>query len=283
MARRPKQSADEVRQRILQHCQTLRVPLDAAELDALLGRAERERFSHLELVEHLLAAPARRRRERSTELRIQNAKFREAVTLETFDWKFNAQFLDRAQIEELATGDFIRRCDNLVFVGQSGLGKSHVIQAVGRRCCAAGYRVRYITSADLLRDLGTSLADGTMPRRVRYYAGFELLIIDEFGFDKLERDDHRQAPSLLYKVIDSRTRKRSTALVTNIDFEAWGDYLGDPPMAMALLDRVVDGAIIHKFQGKSYRAHRAKRGPAGKPPAAVAAAGKEPALSAEQC
>jgi DNA replication protein DnaC len=93
------------------------------------------------------------------------------------------------------------------------------------------------------------------------------LIIDEFGFDKLEREDYRQAPSLLYKVIDSRTRKRSTAVVTNIDFEGWGEYLGDPPMAMALLDRIVDGAIIHKFQGKSYRAHRAQRGPAAKRPA----------------
>ena len=60
------------------------------------------------------------------------------------------------------------------------------------------------------------------------------------------------------EVIDSRSRKRSTALVTNIDFEAWGQYLGDPPVAMALLDRVVDGAIIHKFQGKSYRASRAQ-------------------------
>ena len=131
-----------------------------------------------------------------------------------------------------------------------------MIQAIGRRCCAVGYRAHYITSGELLHDLGTSLADGTMLKRMRYYAGFELLIIDELGFDKLEREEHPQAPSLLYKVIDSRTRKRSTALVTNIDFAAWGEYLGDPPIAMALLDRVVDGAIIHKFQGKSYRAHR---------------------------
>lgn len=266
MVRRPKPNPDGLRTRILAHCQTLRLPIVSDELDALLSRAEKEHFSHLELAEHLLALPAQRRRERSTELRIQNAKFREPTTLEAFDWKFNAKFIDRVQIDELATGDFIRRADNLVFVGQSGLGKSHLIQALGRRCCAAGYRVRYTTSAALLHDLGTSLADGTMPRRVRYYAGFELLIIDEFGFDKLEREDHRQAPSLLYKVIDSRTRKRSTALVTNIDFEAWGAYLGDPPMAMALLDRVVDGAIIHKFQGKSYRAHRAKRSPAVQPP-----------------
>lgn len=59
--------------------------------------------------------------------------------METFDWSFNAQYIDRGQMEELATGDFIRRRDNLLFVGQSGLGKSHLMEAIGRRCCAAGY------------------------------------------------------------------------------------------------------------------------------------------------
>lgn len=258
MTGRPKPKADELHKRILEYCQTLGLPLDRAELDGVLHRAETEHLSHVELVECLLCGPAQRRRERSTELRIQKAKFREPATLEAFDWTFNAQFIDRVQMEELATGDFIRRRDNLVFVGQSGLGKSHLIQAIGRRCCAVGYRVRYITSADLLRGLGTSLADGTMPEQLRCFTGFELLIIDELGLDKLEREEYPLAPSLLHKVIDSRSRKRSTALVTNIDFEAWGQYLGDPPVAMALLDRLVDGAIIHKFQGKSYRASRAQ-------------------------
>jgi DNA replication protein DnaC len=255
---RPKPKTDELHKRILEHCQTLGLPLDHDQLDGVLRQAERDHFSHLELAECLLAGPARRRSERSTELRIQNAKFRDPATLEAFDWTFNAQAIDRVQMQELATGDFIRRRDNVVFVGQSGLGKSHLIQAIGRRCCAAGYRVRYITSAELLRGLGTSLADGTMPKRLSYFAGFELLIIDELGLDKLEREEYPLAPSLLHKVIDSRSRKRSTALVTNIDFEGWGQYLGDPPIAMALLDRVVDGAIIHKFQGKSYRASRAQ-------------------------
>jgi DNA replication protein DnaC len=258
MTGRPKPKADELHKRILEYCQTLGLPLDRDELDGVLHRAETEHLSHLELVECLLSGPAQRRRERSTELRIQKAKFREPATLEAFDWTFNAQYIDRVQMEELATGDFIRRRENLVFVGQSGLGKSHLIQAIGRRCCAVGYRVRYITSADLLRQLGTSLADGTMPKLLRCFTGFELLIIDELGLDKLEREEYPLAPSLLHKVIDSRTRKRSTALVTNIDFEAWGQYLGDPPVAMALLDRLVDGAIIHKFQGKSYRASRAQ-------------------------
>jgi hypothetical protein len=75
-----------------------------------------------------------------------------------------------------------------------------------------------------------------------------------------------QAASLLYKVVDARSEQRSTALVTNIDFEAWGEYLGDPPLAMALLDRIVDGAIILKIAGQSYRAHRAKPGKADTPP-----------------
>jgi len=119
--------------------------------------------------------------------------------------------------------------------------------------------VRYRTSAELLRKLGQSLADGTTPKLIRQYARYDLLIMDEFGFDKLEREDFPQASSLLYKVIDSRTRERSTALVTNIDFESWSEYLGDPPLAMAFLDRVVDGAIIAKFRGKSYRAHRAQK------------------------
>jgi hypothetical protein len=92
------------------------------------------------------------------------------------------------------------------------------------------------------------------------------LIIDEFGFDKIERAEAPQAASLLYKVVDARSEQRSTALVTNIDFGAWGEYLGDPPLAMALLDRIVDGAIILKIAGQSYRAHRAKPGKADTPP-----------------
>ena len=90
-----------------------------------------------------------------------------------------------------------------------------------------------------------------------YYARFEALIIDEFGFERIERLESPQAASLFYKIIDARSQQGSTVLVTNIDFDAWGDYLGDPPLAMAFLDRVVENAIILKIQGKSYRAHRA--------------------------
>ncbi len=246
----------------------LRVPLAAAQLDAALAQAAQNGLSPLEFLHRLLTDQAGRRRERSTARRLREARFRELKTLATFDWDFNAKAIHRVQIEELASGDFIRRRQNLVFAGQSGVGKSFLVQAIGQAACARGYRVRYLTSAALLQDLTAALADQTLPERVRYYARLELLIIDEFGFDRLERSAAPQAASLLYKIMDARSQRVSTALVTNIDFDAWGDYLGDPPLAMAFLDRLVDGAIILKIQGKSYRAHRATRPAAEQEPPA---------------
>lgn len=126
-------------------------------------------------------------------------------------------------------------------------------------CCALGYRVRYVTSAALLEELTAAAGDKTLPAKVRYYRAFDLLIIDEFSFDKLERREYPESPSLLFKVVDSRNGRGSTAFVTNVDFGDWTDYLGDPPLVMALLDRVVDSAIVQKFEGLSYRKHRAEQ------------------------
>jgi DNA replication protein DnaC len=237
--------------------------MTSEEVDQLLAEADKTPVPHLQFLERFLSVPAHRRTERSIQRRLRMARFRDGASLESFDWKFNQETIDQLQIQELATGDFIRRRDNVVFVGKSGLGKSHLIQSVGRRCCALGYRVRYTTSAELLEDLMAASGDKTLPHRVRYYGRFDLLIIDEFGFDKLERREYPESSSLLYKVIDGRSGKGSTALVTNVDFKHWTDYLGDPPLAMAMLDRVVDGAIIQRFDGKSYRAHRAAQ--KGKP------------------
>ena len=206
----------------------------------------------------LIAEQANQRRERSIAHRIREARFNERKPLSEFDWEFNRTSHRSHSDRGTRQRRLHPRQDNLVLVGQSGVGKSFLIQAIAEAACVLGYSVRYTTSAALLIDLTASLADQTLPERVRYYARFDLLVIDEFGFDKIERTESPQAANLFYKIIDARSRQRSTALVTNIDFEAWGDYLGDPPLAMAFLDRVVDGAIILKITGKSYRAHRAR-------------------------
>lgn len=260
--------------RVLEHFSRLRVPLCAEDLDRALSRAEKEHQSHLEFLESLIAQEAGERQRRRIERRIKEAHFRGMQTLENFDWAFNAKAIDRVQIEAFATGDFVRRRENLVMIGQSGIGKSHLIEAIGRAACTLDYRVRYWTSAGLLTELTASLADKSLPEKLRYYARFDLLIIDEFGFDKIERVECPEAASLLYKIIDSRTKKRSTALVTNVDFEDWKAYLPDGPLAMAFLDRLVDGSIILRIrEGKSYRAHRSKNLSATAPEDSATASG----------
>jgi DNA replication protein DnaC len=237
---------------------TLGVAVPPEALDAALSAAEKESLSHLEFLHRLLAGPAELRLQRALERRIHAAKFRERTTLEGFDWEFNAKGLDRRSIEQLATCDFVRRHENAILVGQTGLGKSRILQAVGHAACVQGYRVRYATSAKLLQEFTAALADGTFSRMLDAYARFDLLLIDEFGFDRPEREAQAQASTFYYRLLDARTGRRSTALATNIDFAAWADYLGDPPLATAFLDRLVDGAVILKLTGRSYRAHRAR-------------------------
>ena len=256
---KPKKTAKTTpsrRDAVLTDFATLRIPVTADQLDAALKQAQDAGLTHLDFLHRLLADQAGLRRERSLQRRIKDACFRDLQPLADFDWTFNPA-ISRVQIETLAACDFVRRHQNLVFVGQSGVGKSHLIQSIGQAACTLGFKVHYLTSGKLLEDLTAALADQTIHDRIRFYAKFDLLIIDEFGFDRIERSACPQAASLWYKIIDARSQKRSTALVTNIDFEAWGEYLGDPPLAMAFLDRVVDGAIILKIKGKSYRAHRA--------------------------
>src|SRR4051794_29448095 len=247
---------------------TLGVMIPREVLDAALSAAEKESLGPLEFLHRLLAGPAEAKRQRAIERRIRGAKFREATTLDDFDWEFNAQGVDRRRVEQLATCDFVRRHENVILVGQSGLGKSRILQAVGRTACVLGHRVRYATSGALLGQFTAALADGTFPEMLDEYSRFDLLLIDEFGFDRLERETQARASTFYYRLLDARTGRRSTALATNIDFGAWADYLGDPPLAMAFLDRLVDGAVILKLTGRSYRAHRAQRGSAedGKAP-----------------
>ena len=247
-----------LRERCINHFGVLGIPVPPEALDATLLRAEKEALPHLAFLDALLGEQADQRRERSIARRIAEAHFAEPKILEAFDWEFNKQSIDRQQIEQLATCEFIRRNTNVIFIGQAGVGKSHLIQAIGRKACALGYRVLYKTSAQILSELTGSLADKTLTQQLRVYSRPQLLIIDEFGFDKVERIESPQAAHLLYKVVAARSQKSSTALISNIDFDQWGDYLIDGPLAMAFLDRLVEGAVIIKIKGDSYRAKGAR-------------------------
>jgi DNA replication protein DnaC len=140
---------------------TLGLALPAGTLDAALLAAERESLGYLEFLHRLLAGPAEAKQQRALERRIRQARFREVMTLDGFDWEFNANGVDRRVVEQLVTCDFVRRRENVVLVGQTGLGKSRILQSVGHAACVLGYRARYATSAKLLREFTAALADGT--------------------------------------------------------------------------------------------------------------------------
>jgi DNA replication protein DnaC len=157
------------REQVLADLATLRLPVTAEQLDDALRHAQDAGLSHLDFLHRLLTDQAGLRRQRSIERRVKEARFRDLKPLAEFDWTFNPS-ISRVQIETLAGCDFVRRRQNLVFVGQSGVGKSHLIQSIGQAACTLGFRVRYLTSGALLEDLTAALADQTIHDRVRAYA-----------------------------------------------------------------------------------------------------------------
>ena len=195
---------EQLRDRILEALSTLRVPITAEQLDNAIRVAEHRGDSHQAFLWELLGTAAIDRQERAIARRIREARFPNQGALEDFDWSFNASAIDRTQIEQLATGEWMSRTENLVMLGQSGVGKSRLLEGIGRRLCAIGKRVRYTTSGDLLTQLTASLADGTLPRQLSYWSNFDLLIIDEFGLDYVERKLDPQAGHLLFNVIAAR-------------------------------------------------------------------------------
>jgi DNA replication protein DnaC len=256
-------------EQVEKHFEHLRLAVKREQLEAALTRGEREGLGYLEFLDALLGTEANRRRERGIERRIKAARFAEHKTLEEFDWEFNKPVIKRSQFEELATGEFIKRHDNFLFVGQSGIGKSHLIQALGIRACSLGYSVLYTTSAAMISDLTSALVDKSLPEKLRAYTKPNLLIIDEFGFDRVERLESPEAGNLLFKVVHARSTKGSIALATNVDCEQWGAYFNDPPISTALLDRLVAQATIIKIsKAKSFRAEQTKRGRPAVPPKA---------------
>ena len=181
--RAPKTAAPTLHSDVTAALQTLAIGVTPEALDAALSAAEKESLSHLEFLHGLLAGPVETRFQRALERRIRAAKFRERTTLEGFDWEFNAKGVDRQNIEQLMTCDFVRRHENIVMVGQTGLGKSRIIQSIGMAACVQGHRVRYATSAKLLQEFTAALADGTWTQVLAEFARFDLLLIDEFGLN----------------------------------------------------------------------------------------------------
>ena len=211
----------------------------------------------LRLREMFESIEANARIENSIERRIKHSRLPERKLLSDFDFEFQTG-VDKTQVLEIGKLDFVPRKQGLIIAGNSGTGKSHIAKALLLIGCRQLYRYRYTTAADMLTELMASLADQSLPQKLKQYTSPEILLIDELGFDRLEQQDTKNA-SLFFKVIDGRYCKGSTLITTNIDFKDLGDYLGDPVVTTAIVDRMVHHSIILNIQGPSWRIHESKK------------------------
>jgi DNA replication protein DnaC len=223
----------------------------ARELPGLLARAEASvappAFS--EFLRQALETERAARTERKIQRRLRWSKLGPPVTLDGFDWSARPQLAPSA-IHELLTCRFVEEKRNLILVGRPSLGKTTVANAIGHAACQKLYSVYRAGLSDLLGDLHAAKADGSYRKVFRRVTQPDLLILDDAGLDTgLGRD----AANELFRVVCARYRQRSTIVVTNLPFKQWGTFLPSPAQAVAIADRLVDGATILRFTGKPFR------------------------------
>jgi|ERR1051325_2024405 DNA replication protein DnaC len=231
----------------------------AQSLEIRLHEALANNLSHSEFLELCLKDELAVRNTRLVQRRVKAAQFRECKTLDQFDWSFN-QAIDRKHLFELATCNFLRQRRDVLFLGPPGVGKSHLVQALGYQAIKAGFLVLYRSVFDVVRDFLTEQVFSESDAILTKYLKPDLLIIDDMGMKQLPK----RSGECLFEIILRRYETRSTIMTSNRPLEDWGKLLGDVPSATAILDRFLHHAEILQLTGKSYRLnHRSAKGSAG--------------------
>lgn len=232
-----------------------------AMLDTLperLSLARRDQLDYAVFLQILLADEVSRRDNRNLELRLQKAGFEEVCRLDDFDWNAGIT-LDRSLLDTAFSLDFLNRCEHVLFVGPVGVGKSFLAQALGFAAVRAGHSVRFSRADAFFKTLAQSRVDHTLEKAFRSYLAPDLLILDDFGLQKLSA----QQSTDLYELIIARHRKSSFVFTSNRAVDEWLGLFDDPILGNSALDRLANAAYQIVIEGTSYRErlspHRRKK------------------------
>jgi DNA replication protein DnaC len=193
------------------------------------------------------------RQRRSLERRIHNARIGSFKPLADFDWAWPKQ-IDREQVEDLFSFQFLRDAANVVLVGPNGIGKSMIAQNLAYQALLAGYAVRFTSASAMLNELAAQDSSRSLQRRLRRYVNPTLLVVDEVGYLSY---DNRHA-DLLFEVVTQRYQQRSMVITTNKSFEEWNEVFPSAACVVTLIDRLIHKADIANIDGESYRLKEAK-------------------------
>ena len=230
------------------HLKKLKLPTVLREHEKIARQCAAEGLDHVRYLARLIELELLDREARMIDRRIKAAKFPALKSLESFD--FDAiPALNKKLVLDLARGEFVSRRENIIALGPSGTGKTHVCIGIGLAACQRGLKTRFATAAAIVHELIEAQDEKRLLRLQRQLAGYELLIIDELGFVPLSKT----GAELLFELISQRYERGATIVTSNLPFDEWTATFGDERLTGALLDRLTHHVHILEMNGESYR------------------------------
>jgi len=244
----------EAPQILLEHrLKSLRLPTVLREYGKLARQSAADGLDHVQFLARLIELEMIDRERRMIERRIKAAKFPTVKSLDSFDFKA-IPALNKMQVLELARCEWIERRENVIALGPSGTGKTHIALGLGLSACQKGLSVGFVTAAALVHELMEARDERRLLRLQKQMVGYKLLIIDELGFVPLSKT----GAELLFELISQRYERGATLITSNLPFDEWTETFGSERLTGALLDRLTHHVNILEMNGESYRLGQSK-------------------------